>query len=66
MVIKPKTVAPKKKKPAVTETSQSIEEATQAFLDAGGSITQIKSGVSGQQSLAGPRHISLGNTPRNH
>lgn len=66
MAIKPKTAAPKKKKPAVTETSQSIEEATQAFLANGGEITHIKSGVSGQQSLAGPRHISLGNTSRGH
>ncbi len=66
MVSKPKTAASKKKKPAATETSQSIEEQTQAFLAAGGTITQVKSGVSGQQSLAGPRHISLGNTPRSN
>ncbi len=64
MTTKPKTAAAKKKRPAVIETSQSIEEQTKAFLASGGEITQIKAGVSGQQSLAGPRHISLGNTPR--
>ncbi len=63
MVVKHKTTS-KKKQPALRETSQSIEEQTQAFLEAGGKIQQIDSGVSGQQSMAGPKHISLGNKPR--
>ena len=51
----------KKKQPAASETSQSIAEQTEAFLRAGGQIQQISNGVSGQQSLAGRKHISLGN-----
>jgi hypothetical protein len=56
-----KRVAASKKKSAPTETSQSIEEQTAAFLKAGGKIQVISSGVSGQLNLAGPKHISLGN-----
>ena len=51
----------KKKQPAASETSQSIAEQTEAFLRAGGQIQEINSGVSGQESLAGRKHISLGN-----
>lgn len=51
----------RKKQPAATETSQSIAEQTEAFLKSGGKIQQINSGVSGQESLAGRKHISLGN-----
>lgn len=58
---KPKTQPAKKKQPAASETSQSIEELTKAFLASGGEIESIDSGVSGQQSLAGPKHITLGN-----
>ena len=54
----------KKKQPASVETSQSIEEQTKAFLKAGGKVNHIRTGVSGQQGLAGPRHISLGGKPR--
>lgn len=61
-IAKPKTAAPKKKQPASTETSQSIEAQTAAFLKAGGEIEQVSSGVSGQQSMAGPKHITLGNS----
>jgi len=49
-----------KKKPS-TETSLSIEEQTRAFLESGGKVEYINAGVSGQQSLAGPKHITLGN-----
>lgn len=66
MAARPKTAAAKKKQRNATETSQSIEEQTRAFLDAGGKITQINSGVSGQQNTAGPKHISLGNKARNN
>lgn len=53
-------MASKKKQPANTETSQSIQEQTKAFLESGGKVSYINTGVSGQQSLAGPKHISLG------
>ena len=61
MAAKPKTTTSKKKQPAAVETSQSIEEQTRAFLEKGGEIAEINTGVSGQQSLAGPKHITLGN-----
>jgi hypothetical protein len=64
MAARPKTAAARKKQATATETSQSIEEQTKAFLKAGGKIEQINPGVSGQQSMAGPKHISLGNKPR--
>ena len=53
-------MAAKPKKKAATETHDSIEEQTAAFLRAGGEIQQIASGVTGQQNLAGPRQIVLG------
>jgi hypothetical protein len=62
MAAKPKTAAAKKKQPAATETSLSIEEQTAAFLKSGGAIEAIESGISGQQSMAGPKHITLGNS----
>lgn len=55
MAIKPKTVASKKKQPAGSETSLSIEEKTRAFLESGGEVQQIRTGVSGQQSMAAPK-----------
>lgn len=61
MAAKPTRAASKKKQAAATESSQSIEEQTKAFLASGGEIEQINSGVSGQQSMAGPKHIKLGN-----
>ncbi|MFT4718975.1 MAG: hypothetical protein ACI9SB_000137 [Candidatus Azotimanducaceae bacterium] len=64
MAAKPKTAPAKKKQPAASETSQSIAEQTEAFFKSGGKINEIKSGISGQQSVAGPKHISLGNKPR--
>ncbi|MEE8059841.1 MAG: hypothetical protein V3T17_18715 [Pseudomonadales bacterium] len=64
MAIKPKRAAAKKKQPVAVETSLSIEAQTKAFLEAGGAIERINSGVSGQQSMAGPKHITLGNSNR--
>jgi hypothetical protein len=58
---KPTRAPAKKKLPPSVETSQSIEEQTRAFFKAGGKIEHINSGVSGQPSMAGNRHISLGN-----
>ncbi|OUR88474.1 hypothetical protein A9Q81_23810 [Gammaproteobacteria bacterium 42_54_T18] len=55
MAIKAKTVASKKKQPAGSETSLAIEEKTKAFLESGGEIQQISSGVSGQQSMTAPK-----------
>ncbi|WP_019530129.1 hypothetical protein [Dasania marina] len=55
MAAKPLKTTGKKKQPAVVETSQSIEDKTKAFLEAGGSIEQVNSGVSGQQSLLVPK-----------
>ncbi len=65
MAAKPKSGAAKKRQPAVTETSQSIEEQTKAFLKAGGKVDYINSGVSGQKSLAGKKQISLGKPKSN-
>lgn len=60
-----KTRAPaKKKQPVAVETSTSIESHTIAFLEQGGVIEQIKSGVSGQNFTVGRKHIRLGNTPK--
>ena len=44
--------AAKKKQPAAVETSESIEEQTRLFLKSGNKIDYIKSGVSGQPSMA--------------
>lgn len=46
---KPQRAPAKKKQPAAVETSTSIEEQTQMFLQSGGKIQNIKSGISGQQ-----------------
>ncbi|MFT5580613.1 MAG: hypothetical protein ACI9WS_003380 [Paraglaciecola psychrophila] len=58
------TTTGKKKAPAAVETSFSIEEQTEAFLKSGGAIDHINSGISGQQSVAGPRHITISNKPK--
>jgi len=60
MAIKAKTVATKKKQPGGSETSLSIEEKTKAFLESGGEIQQIRSGVSGQQSMTAPKPAASG------
>lgn len=61
MVARTKTTTSKKKSPAASETSESIEAQMEAFFAAGGKIDVIDSGVSGQTSVAGPKHITLGN-----
>ena len=53
-------MAAKPKKSTSTETRQSIEDQTAAFLKAGGEIQQVARGVTGQQNIPGPRHIVLG------
>ncbi|MCR8921352.1 hypothetical protein NO559_01125 [Dasania sp. GY-MA-18] len=55
MATKPLKTVGKKKQPAAVETSESIEDKVQAFLKAGGTIEQVGSGVSGQQSMAPPK-----------
>jgi hypothetical protein len=60
-VKKPTRAAAKKKQPASVETSQSIEEQTKAFLAQGGQVETVQIGMSGQQNLTGPKHITLGN-----
>ena len=49
----------KKKQPAATETSSSIDAQVKEFLASGGAIEQIKTGVTGQVNMPGPRHINL-------
>lgn len=49
---------------AANETSESIANQVEAFLQKGGEITQVDTGVSGQKNVSGPRHITLGNKPR--
>lgn len=49
----------KRKNAVAGETHESIAAQTAAFLKGGGKISKIKSGISGQQKLSGPRHISL-------
>ena len=61
MARKPTRAAAKKKQPAAVQTSQSIEEQTRLFLKSGNKIEVIRSGVSGQQSMAASKHIKLGN-----
>lgn len=59
MTIKLKASPKKKKQPAATETSNSINEQINAFLEAGGQIEKINSGVSGQVGLLGSRQITI-------
>lgn len=49
------------KKGPGAKPDHSKEEMIAAFLRAGGKIQQIPTGVSGQENLAGPKHITLGN-----
>lgn len=55
MTAKPLRTVGKKKQPAAVETSSSIEDKVKAFLEAGGEIEQVRSGVSGQPSMASPK-----------
>lgn len=59
MASKPKRATGSAKAPAATETSDSIEQQTRDFLKSGGSIENVPRGVSGQQSMAGPKHIRI-------
>jgi hypothetical protein len=52
---KPLKTVGKKKQPAAVETSSSIDDKIKAFLEAGGEIEQIRSGISGQPSMAPPK-----------
>ena len=61
MARKPTRAAAKKKQPAAVETSESIEEQTRLFLQQGHKIQVIRSGVSGQPSMAVNKNIKLGN-----
>ena len=61
MARKPTRAPAKKKQPAAVETSESIEEQTRLFLQAGQKIDVIQSGISGQTSLVANKHIKLGN-----
>ena len=54
----------KKKQPAATETSSSIDDQVKSFLASGGSIEQVKSGVSGQESMLGRKQINLSSKPK--
>jgi len=55
MAAKPLRTVGKKKQPAAVETSSSIEDKVKAFLEAGGEIERVRSGVSGQPSMAAPK-----------
>lgn len=55
MATKPLKTLGKKKQPAAVETSSSIDDKIKAFLEAGGEIEQVKSGISGQPSMAPPK-----------
>ncbi len=48
MATKPLKRVGKKKQPAGSETSESIQDKVNAFLAAGGEIEQVQRGVSGQ------------------
>jgi hypothetical protein len=52
MADKPHKRTSGKKAPVAVETSLSIEEQTRAFLEAGGKVEKINSGISGQPSMA--------------
>jgi len=54
----------KKKQPAATATSLSIEDQVKTFLEGGGEIEQVKSGVSGQESMLGRKQINLNSKPK--
>jgi len=54
----------KKKQPAATVTSDSIDDQVRSFLEAGGAIEQVKSGVSGQESMLGRKQINLNSKPK--
>jgi len=51
----------KKKQPAASNSSQSIEEQTRIYLESGKKIQSIEPGISGQTNTTVNKHISLGN-----
>jgi len=53
----------KKKQPAATGTSRSIDDQVKSFLESGGTIEQVKSGVSGQESTLSRKQINLNSKP---
>jgi hypothetical protein len=55
MATKPLRTAGKKKAPAAMETTSSIDDKVKAFLEAGGEIEQVRSGVSGQANMPPPK-----------
>ena len=55
MATKPLRTAGKKKAPAAMETTSSIDDKVKAFLEAGGKIEQVRSGVSGQANMPPPK-----------
>ena len=55
MATKPLRAAGKKKQPAAVVTSSSLEDKIKVFLEAGGEIEQVKSGISGQPNMAPPK-----------
>jgi hypothetical protein len=61
MTRKPTREPAKRKQPAASETSQSIEEQTRIFLNSGKKIDVIQPGISGVPSMTVNRHIRLGN-----
>jgi hypothetical protein len=61
MARKPTRAPAKPKTPAAVETSESIAEQTAAFLKRGNEIDKVKSGISGQPSMAAKKQIKIGN-----
>lgn len=60
----PTTRTAPKKQPKATETSESIQSQIDKFLNSGGEIEKIDSGVSGRESMKGPKHITLNTKPK--
>ncbi|MEM6579699.1 MAG: hypothetical protein AAF699_00430 [Pseudomonadota bacterium] len=61
MARKTTRAAAKKQQPAAVQTSESIAEQTRVFLKSGNKIDYIKSGVSGQASVAVSKQIKISN-----
>jgi hypothetical protein len=51
----------RRNQPAGAETSQSINEQTEKFLNTGGKVTEIPRGVSGQPGTTARKHITISN-----
>lgn len=59
MTVKTRKSAAKKSVPKPMVTSESLRAQTDAFLESGGTIEQVKPGVSGYQNVPGRKHITL-------